>query len=220
MKRLLKALRLRSKEIGDDWNHWWAEKFDRYALVPTQLENVVEFGCGPYTNVRIIREGRTINHLLCSDPLIKTYLGFRYTWLSESYRKHEILVDDHPLEDAPFADGFFDLVVMINVLDHVCDAIQCMRQAIRVVRSGGLILLGQDLTADEDLPVVAGDLGHPIRVDQQTLDSVLLPEFEKVTYKILSREEGRNPVAHYATYIFAGKRLRVPNEPGANPARC
>ena len=40
--------------LGNDSNHWWAEQFDNYKFVPEELNNVVEFGCGPFTNLRII----------------------------------------------------------------------------------------------------------------------------------------------------------------------
>jgi SAM-dependent methyltransferase len=205
-RRILQRLGLCNREIGDDWNHWWAEKMNQYSFIPRRVENAIEFGCGPYTNLRLISKGRVIEHAYCSDPLLHTYLKFRYTWLSESHRKHRVLVDDHPMEEAPFASNFFDLVVIINVLDHVRDASECLRQAIRVTKSGGLLLLGQDLTSKEDMrvPQVRDDIGHPIRLDHEILDSFLLSKFDTVLHSILSRDEGREPSAHYGTYLFAG----------------
>jgi SAM-dependent methyltransferase len=208
-KRVLQQLGLRRREVGDDWNHWWAERLDQYQFVPSQIENAIEFGCGPYTNLRLISNRRTIDHAYCSDPLLQTYLKFRYTWLSESYRKQRVLVDDHPIEQCPFASDFFDLVVLINVLDHVRDASECLRQAVRVTKPGGILILGQDLTSDDDLslPEVQSDIGHPIRVDHQTLDLFLRPPFRPILYRILSRNEGREPAAHYGTYLFAGLKV-------------
>jgi SAM-dependent methyltransferase len=205
-KRVLQRCGLRSREVGDDWNHWWAERLDWYKFVPARIENAVEFGCGPYTNLRLISKGRIIDHAYCSDPLLRSYLKFRYTWLSDSYRRHKVLVDDHAMEECPFASDFFDLVVIINVLDHVRDAAECLRQAVRVTRPGGLLIVGQDLTSAEDLslPQVRSDIGHPIRVVHQTLDSFLQPAFNPTLYQILPRDQGREPAAHYGTYLFAG----------------
>ena len=209
-KRVLQKIGFRKHEIGDDWNHWWAERFNHYDFIPRDVENAIEFGCGPYTNLRIVSAGRKIAHAYCSDPLLRTYLKFRYTWLSESYRRHEVLIDDHPMEHAPFASDFFDLVVVINVLDHVRDAPECLRQAVRVVKPQGVLVLGQDLTCEEDLhmPGVLNDVGHPIRINHRTLDSCLDGVFDPIIRRILSREEGREPKAHYGTYLYAGiKRI-------------
>jgi len=98
---------------------------------------------------------------------------------------------------------------MINVLDHVRDALACLREAIRVTRPDGYFLLGQDLTGVEDYQreIPLDDIGHPIRIDHFTLDELLLPQFEIVMHKVLPREQGRNPACHYGTYIFVGKRL-------------
>jgi len=207
-KRVLQQLGLRRREVGDDWNHWWAERLQHYRFVPSHIENAIEFGCGPYTNLRLISNGRTIDHAYCSDPLLHIYLKFRYTWLSESYRKQSVLVDDHPMEQCPFASDFFDLVVLINVLDHVRDASECLRQAVRVTKPGGLLIVGQDLTSEEDLslPEVRSDVGHPIRVDHQTLDLFLQPAFKPIFHHVLSRDDGREPAAHYGTYLFAGSK--------------
>jgi SAM-dependent methyltransferase len=194
---------------GDDWNRWWAERFDGYKLIPDRLDNVVELGCGPYTNIRLILPGRQVRHCFCSDPLAREYVRFEGRWLAEAWRKGLVMIDDHPLEECPFASDYFDLVVMINVLDHVRDSIECLQEASRISRFGGLIIVGQDLTSTEDAARFADDIGHPIRMDQASLDAQLMPRFEPLLHRVLPREQGRNPEAHYGTYLFIGAR-----EPG------
>ncbi|HLA82779.1 MAG TPA: class I SAM-dependent methyltransferase [Thermoleophilia bacterium] len=206
---ILSVSRLRRRPpTGDDWNHWWAEKFDGYELVPAVIDNCVELGCGPYTNVRIIRQNRAISHLFCSDPLARYYIGFQRAWLADVYRRGEVLIDDHAIEECPFATDFFDLTLMINVVDHVRDARLCLEQVIRITRPGGMLIIGQDLTSAEDMrnDIVRNDPGHPIRVTHQQLDAAVLPRFEPALHRILSREQGRNPAAHYGTYLFIGTK--------------
>jgi len=191
---------------GDDWNHWWAQQFDNFSSVPSKLENALELGCGPFTNIRLIWAGRTIEHVFCSDPLARKYVRLRGCWLAESYRRSEVLIDDHPAEECPFATDYFDLTVMINVLDHVQDPKACVASALRVTKPGGLLLLGQDLTNEVDLRRLAHeDVGHPIRVTHESLDELLLPYVEPQVRKVLDRDQGRNPAAHYGTYILAGR---------------
>ena len=59
------------------------------------------------------------------------------TFVNEMYREASCYLDDHPLEDLPYKDNYFDLAVMLNVLDHVQDAKACMRSLIRIVKPGG-----------------------------------------------------------------------------------
>ena len=53
----LRALNWR-RAWGDDWNHWWKERFDGYRFLPVELGDCVELGCGPYTNTRLVLAGR------------------------------------------------------------------------------------------------------------------------------------------------------------------
>src|SRR5437867_9396894 len=134
--RILALFGLVPRYRGDDWNHWWRRQFRDYDFLPSSVDNAIEVGCGPYTNLRLIRERCRPAHVVLSDPLIRTYVNFKLTFVAEMYREALCVLDDHPLEELPFADNYFDLSVMINVLDHVRDADQCMKNLIRVTRSG------------------------------------------------------------------------------------
>ena len=143
---------------GDDWNHWWADRFDDYSFLPKDLGDYIELGCGPFTNTRLITRGRTARRLICSDPLVRTYIHFKHRWLADAYREGLILIDDHPLEEIPYAPATFDVVVVINVLDHVYDFDLCMTNAVGLVRPGGYFVIGQDLANEGRGP---GRRGRP-----------------------------------------------------------
>ncbi len=206
-KRLVKRiLGMRAAALGDDWNHWWAECFDGYRALPVRMERIIELGCGPYTNVRLILPGRDVRCVVCSDPLVQDYLKFEERWLAQAWRRGAVEVDAHPIEECAMASNSFDLVVMINVLDHVRDALECVRQAARIARPGGWVVVGQDLSNAADIARTGEDIGHPIRIDHEALDAELLPRFEPRLHRVLRREEGRNPEAHYGTYLFTGTK--------------
>ncbi len=44
-------------------------------------------------------------------------------------------------EDLPFADGSFDIAVLTLILSVVSDGQACLREAVRVVRTGGHLLV-------------------------------------------------------------------------------
>ena len=97
-----------------------------------------------------------------------------------------------------------DLVICINVLDHVNNYEQCMKEIFRVLSEDGLLILGQDLSNQEDLdhcPESYADVGHPITIDHIVLEQTFAGNYHKYFEKILPRVEGRNPKAHYATYL-------------------
>jgi len=204
---ITRAFGFKSINVGDDWNSWWYEQFDSYRIIPNRLHNAIELGCGPYTNIRLIWKDRTIDHVVCSDPLASHYIRFKRCWLASEYSRGTILIDNHPAEESPFENDYFDLVIMINVLDHVQDALASLCTAIRITRPSGYLVIGQDLSDETDVTTSSEDVGHPIRLHHEDIDKYILGIFEPKLYKILRREEGRNPQAHYGTYLFIGQKL-------------
>jgi len=207
--RVLSLLGRVPQHRGDDWNQWWRDKFDGYRFLPERVGNALEAGCGPYTNVRLVRQRTQIDHLVLSDPLIRTYVKFKLTFVAEMYREAACILDDHPLEELPFASDYFDLAVMINVLDHVRDARACMDQLVRVVKPGGYLVIGQDLSDEGDLARQKGDpgaVGHPIKLRHEWFERWLNQGFEPVINRLLTRAEGRAPDVHYGTLLFAGRK--------------
>jgi SAM-dependent methyltransferase len=203
--RLVKYLAYRDFHCGDDWNYWWLEQFENYRVLPKSVEKV---GCGPYTNIRLISQRCRIQEIHCCDPLIDLYTTFRLTWLAEQVSKNRVKVSKQKAEFLTFKDGCFDMAVCINVLDHVQNANECLRQLLRVVKSGGFIIFGQDLSSEDDckIEMVNKDVGHPIKIHHTSLNAVFDSACQTRLKKILPREKGRNPIAHYGTYIFIGQK--------------
>jgi ubiquinone/menaquinone biosynthesis C-methylase UbiE len=195
------------KYRGDDRNRWWKEAFENYQALPSKVNNALEVGCGPYTNMRLIREVCRPHRIFLSDPLIRTYVNFNMTFVREMHRKVGYL-DDSPLEELPFKDEYFDLAVMINVLDHVKDAHLCMKNLVRVLKHGGTIVIGQDLTNSDDLAKHPAGLqiGHPVTVDENWFEPYLTDQFDIVLRKVLARDLGWAPQWHYGTLIYIGTK--------------
>ena len=213
--RLLSIPGIVPKHRGDDRNLWWRRYFDNYGFLPAKVGNALEVGCGPYTNIRLIRQVCRPDHLFLSDPLIRTYVKFKMTFVSELYRDAACCLDDHPLEELPFADDYFDLAVMINVLDHVQDARACIENLIRVLKPGGFVVIGQDLTNEADSREQPDGLktGHPITLDENWFKPYLDRRFDTVLHKILPREVGWAPQWHYGTLVFSGTKRGKSLEP-------
>ena len=192
---------------GDDWNYWWLDAFDGYRALPRRVERALEVGSGPYSNIRLIRHRISVGEITCADPLMDEYLGYRYTWVATQAKRGAIRTVTCPGEALPFAAGAFDLVACVNVLDHVRDLPRCLEEMHRVLSPGGYFVLGQELTNAQDfaLDEVRGDVGHPIKLEHDTLDRLLAGRYEPVLQQRLERERGRNASAHYGTYLVIGR---------------
>ena len=200
---------VRRKPLYDDWNTWWQDQFERYSFLPPKMDRAMEIGCGPYTNIRLIRKASSIRTILCSDPLVGAYSKFKHGWLAKAFAGRSIALIQHPGEYIPIESASLDCVILINVLDHVLDAEKCLLEALRTLKPDGILILGQDLTDQADMRLQENleDIGHPIRLVQSQLDAILFKQLNPVLFRVLDREQGRAPRYHYATYIFAGIKL-------------
>ncbi|MDH3691042.1 MAG: class I SAM-dependent methyltransferase [Gammaproteobacteria bacterium] len=194
----------RQKTDLDDRNHWWAKHFDQYRILPTVIENACELGCGPYTNIRIIRIDRRIESIHCSDPLAKHYVRYGKAWLANAVRSGLVNYDSHPAEQCPYKSNYFGLTVLINVLDHVRDAEQCLREAVRITAVGGYIVFGQDLTGLDDRR--PHNPGHPFLLNHRQLESFLNEHFDTLFWRIAPREEMAERDMHYGALVYIGRK--------------
>lgn len=207
---------------GDDFNDWWSEQFDDYRVLHgKQFNNVLEVGCGPHTNIKNILPLIKYQRIYLEDPLIQTYLSYylnkpfigRVAGELAGHKPNFVLqllksaasVDfsSAPLESLPYDDDSMDLVVCINVLDHVQDFEKCMAEMKRVLSKDGLLVIGQDLSDKSDMercPESYEDVGHPIKTDHYTINEPL-KGYHREFYRLLDRNEGRNPSAHYGTLL-------------------
>lgn len=207
---------------GDDYNYWWYSAFNNYHPIHELiLDNVLEVGCGPHTNIRLILPHIKYKNLWLEDPLINSYLQLRrkirrfrifsissQTAVSELVEKKHAVPLPEQMEELSLANESIDLCVCINVLDHVRDADACFQQMHRVLKKNGILIIGQDMSNAEDLqlcPESWTDIGHPIKMDTEYLDSQT-QGLSALYRKILSRGEGRNPRCHYGTYLFIGQK--------------
>ncbi len=188
---------------GDDWNLWWRDQFENYAFLPERLGDYIELGCGPYTNTRLILNGRTADRVVCSDPLADQYVEFKGRWLADAAANGIVEIDAHPIEDIQFPPSSFDVVVLINVLDHVMDADVCLRTAIGLLKPGGYFIFGQNLAN----PDIAGQYewfeeGHPIRLTAADVEGHL----RTLTPVLNKTVPPHDPPVHTGILAFAGTR--------------
>ena len=108
---------------------------DRAYLVTVMLENSLRL-CGPYV------KGLTLDVGCGRRPYEKTYFANAKKYVGVDY------LSDRSRPDVicsalrlPFADRSFETVVSTEVLEHVPDPLQALREMRRVLKAGGFIIL-------------------------------------------------------------------------------
>lgn len=190
------------KDSNDDRNFYHAQKFDNYkSIKDLRFENALEVGCGPFTNLRIIANYCDIKKCSLNDPLIKDYLTHAYC----SYNEQRLILDKVSNQSKSFFDNFlkkklpidklyacpfeeiltdvkFDLIVIINVIEHCFDLDLFFEKIISLLKVGGVIIFEDKLyelkKLKEDINIVY-DAAHPLRVNKDLVTSFLENKFEK-----------------------------------------
>jgi SAM-dependent methyltransferase len=115
--------------------HWWFASRTRallgmlYRCVETDDQRVLDVGCGA---------GNMIHHLERYGPVV----GFDNNGKPLAVARDRGYVVGQGLGEAmPFPDGAFDIVAVLDTVEHVEDEAAILRECARAVRSGGLLVL-------------------------------------------------------------------------------
>jgi SAM-dependent methyltransferase len=147
----------------DDRNDHHKTGFGDYKAVSQRLGHVLEVGCGPFTQLSTIMDGRTIDRVSLLDPLLDKYMVLpTCPYKDGSFHKHETTLHCLPLEGLNGA-GIYDTIICVNVLEHVQDVRECLYRIHRALSIGGTLIFGERCYDGLDVNSVY-DVGHPIRI--------------------------------------------------------
>ena len=120
-------------------HHWWF--YGRRAIVTAAVERwldepqggsrrILDVGCGPGTNLALLRNFGSVDGV-DTDPAAVAFCkrrGEQAVRLAEGTR-------------LPFPDESFDLLTMLDVLEHIEDENAALKEAARVLAPGGSLLV-------------------------------------------------------------------------------
>jgi len=161
---------------------------------------------------RILDVGVGLGRLLGPAPQYKRFgIDISFDYLKRA-REAGIEVAFSRIEDMPFHDCYFDAVVVCDVLEHVLDLDGCMRQVLRVLRPGGILILRvpyrEDLSGYLD-SAVPYEFIHLRNFDEHGL-TLLLGKIYRC--EVLE-------LAQVAPYLVGAPRLKLRPLPAASEAR-
>ena len=146
--------------------------FADYAALPKHLGNVIEFGCGAFTQVRNILTDHTADSIVLVDPLARVYQEKHQHC---SY-KNNVLDGKSVTVVATSVETFetdypFDTVIFINVLSHCYDARKVLDVVWRSLKLGGTLVFQERI--EQRGANLRYDVGHPLTVRKNVLDGFL-----------------------------------------------
>lgn len=114
-----------------------------------------------------------------------------------------------PIEEMPDA-GTFDLVVMINVLEHCFDAEAIFAKILKLTMPGSVFVFHDKLYAAGRVAEDAHrhyDAGHPLRIDRRLIEQFLAANFEPdFRREVVLRDEYHGFDIEEETIYFIGRR--------------
>ncbi len=205
--------------LSDDRNIDHAREFNGYrSLAGRRFAHAIELGCGPFTNLRVIAEVAPLERVSLLDPLIESYLTLptcrynRQVLVSHSGRQR-IAVGElfaGPIEDTPLDGRSYDLVAMLNVIEHCYDVGKIFDKILSITRPGS-VLVFQDYTYDVEksrrvLAEEYYEAGHPLMVGPGVLHRFMSEHFEMLYYSKVPEKPQEVACPREAAVYFIGVR--------------
>jgi glycosyltransferase involved in cell wall biosynthesis/SAM-dependent methyltransferase len=168
-----------NRSTDDDRNVYHSQQFNFYSSIKGKtFENVIELGSGPFTNLRLILEHIRAKNIYLLDPLAERYLDHPHcTYKYRQLRDQPVQLINSSIEDfnPPVQ---FDLVVMINVLEHCFHVPTIIRKVLGMLSPGGIFIFHDKLYTHQSIvPEKRYDAGHPLRVRGEIIMQFLKQNF-------------------------------------------
>jgi SAM-dependent methyltransferase len=195
-------------DVCDDRNMEHSERFKGYEVLSGRCSpHVIELGCGPFTNARLVlpRLAHCVDVTLL-DPLVDTYLQHpNCTYVSGELCGVPATTLASSIE-AFKAVQPYDLLILVNVLEHCFNVPRVFEVVTSALRSGGILVFAECVWRPEDLPRVVEnwyDAGHPIRLSADYVTTFLHGSFRTLFEQVY---EGLYSQTNRMDLYFVGER--------------
>jgi SAM-dependent methyltransferase len=162
-----------AKNMGTDRNEDHEKKFGGYNQLNYSLPNVInviELGCGPFTNLRLILPQlfKKIENIDLLDPLIDDYIKntLNCTYKNGYLNMRKVNLISSPIENYT-TERKYDLVVMINVIEHCFDVDIIFDKINEIIKTGGIFVFHDKFLKEENVNEIHDrfyDSGHPLKL--------------------------------------------------------
>ena len=198
-----------SAAVNSDRNAGHTLSFNNYQDIPKHLGDVLELGSGPFTQSQSILSTKTADSITLVEPMAFQYIqSVQHCFYKNGMFKNlPTTICSIPAEEFR-TNVTFDTVIMINVIEHVYDALPLLNAAVQLVKVGGLFIW-QEKAWDKLIgmphpgsPILDFYL-HPIRIKTPILKQVI-SGFEEI-FASTDAPELRK-YGHQGIYFIGRKR--------------
>lgn len=213
--------------------------FNHYETIKgTNIKNAIEVGCGPFTNLRIIGSHVKIKEVDLLDPLIEQYLAhsnctysrtrlfIEKSWLpfvnliflynrkrirhfffkSLSIRRMFV----KPFEE--FNEKGYDMLIMINVLEHCYNFNAITKNVIACLNDGGLFVFHDKIYDESNVKTILTkmyDAAHPLKVGFHLVENFLSKHFIQGYFNITKKEIIVDGDTYFIKeFYYIGKKMK------------
>jgi SAM-dependent methyltransferase len=171
------------RDSQEDRNSLHLAMFDYLAMLHgRRFAKVIELGCGPFTNLRLMLMTLAADEVHLLDPLLDSYRSHPHCAYADGALR---LVDGRRV---PIAGAYsssieefdnshrFDVVVLINVIEHCFDVHRLFDRVWTMLNPGGLLLFHDRYFDHDDVAQNSArdyDTAHPLKVDRRIVDGFL-----------------------------------------------
>lgn len=110
------------------------------SVIPDNIERVLEVGCGSGATLRAIKENRAAQGKNCE--VVGIDIEADSVMRGRNYLDSVYLMDAEEDELMDYPPGYFDLLIMQYVLEHVINPWATLRRWLPLVRPGGYVVIG------------------------------------------------------------------------------
>lgn len=152
-----------AEHFGEQRDFWWNRDFLKLMAKRWNVEKiatVLDAGCG------VGHWGRILSAILPKEAKI-TGIDRELEWVHQSQerakrRNKRFEYTQGLVEDIPYPDDSFDMVTCQTVLIHVADPKKVIKEMLRVLKPGGLILVSEPNNIASDLIFDSININDPI----------------------------------------------------------
>jgi SAM-dependent methyltransferase len=227
----------RGIKTANDRNDYHYKQFDGYEQIRNKsFHSMLEIGCGPFTNSRMIAGLCNVANCTLLDPLIYDYLNHPFCFYSDKYLFSEyvpflgkvirkilpflfrlylnILSRKTKIKELLNITGEtislrdqYDLVIMINVIEHCYDVELVFQNILKIVQKDGYFIFEDKYYDYENILSTiknSYDTAHPLKVDRKVVEQFLKENFEVIYKRIQTNTmifEGENILWEDVYYI-------------------
>ena len=178
----------------DDRLYEHIEGFNGYKIIPLEIQSIIEIGAGPFTQVQyLLTPLRSVKQITLVEPNALDYMKLNNcAYRGGHLRGHPVFIIAESIEVImkkrrekkirSNSTEYYSVLISINVVEHVSDALEYFRSLYDLLEDNGLIIFHErwyDYPQQGDCVLDTAENLHPIRITKWIIDR-FLDQFETI----------------------------------------